>query len=199
MEANLLEYQQQLQRCELEAKEATKREQDLMQQLFEARARILEKEREVCNLQGQLAQELTEQQDLFRKVLERDHRIHRLLETPADSNARASDAGGTYNLSKTTVESHSRSAVGSPNVASCVRRVLPRTSCNNVPPKVGGPIMPMLPQHDMMFRPQATAGGVWQTKEQLPQNNFHWKASTAPPSPIVQGRGLRQMLANRVI
>lgn len=113
-----------LQCFEAEAIEARQREQVLVQQLYEARALIPEKEKEVCFLQGQITQELREQRELYREVVERDDKIVRLLKSRAGSKARearVSDAGEHLNVSKTSLQNCAGWNAGSPKVARSVR------------------------------------------------------------------------------
>lgn len=149
-----------------------KREQDLAQQLLEARTEILAKAREVSTLQAQLLEELTERQKLQRKVMEQFEEICRLQESPVGSQALASD-GQNCDVSKTAVENRSSLKAGTSNVANSVQ--------------------PTLPQQDMMFTPQVTPRGAWQQTEQSAQNNFCQqvrKVETALSSPRLQGRDL---------
>jgi len=71
---------QNIQRLEAEAKAATRREHDFLQQLCEARSHIIEKERKVCDLHDQLSLELTESQGLWRSLMKRDMQILSLQE-----------------------------------------------------------------------------------------------------------------------
>jgi len=115
---------QQLQCFEAEAIEARQREQVLVQQLYEARALIPEKEKEVCFLQGQITQELREQRELYREVVERDDKIVRLLKSRVGSKAQEaqkSDAGEYLNVSKPSLQNCPDRNAGSPKVARRVR------------------------------------------------------------------------------
>jgi len=167
-----LEMHQKLQILEAGAKEATMREQSLVQQLYEARAETLAKSQEVSDLQLQLVQELRERQKVCSKVMEREREILRLLESPVGSKARASDAAQNLGVSKTAAESPSSLKVGSSGIADGVSRLVSHKS------------LPTLPKHDIS--PKNTPHGSWQLKEQSPQTNFRWQATTVatePPSP----------------
>jgi hypothetical protein len=86
---------------EAEASAATKKELDLLEELYETKAQVLVKEGEVCDLQVQLAQELAEQQELHIKILEREKEICRLQKSSVNSQTLASNAGQNCDVSKT--------------------------------------------------------------------------------------------------
>lgn len=147
-----------IQYLEIEAKKTRKREQHILQQIHEAQALILDKDKEVCNLQGQILEELRERQELARKVLERDFEILCLQESGGGSQARSLDAD-KWSASKIAAESCCGSKVGSSNVASGVR-VMPASNS-----------LPTLPKQDMMV-----------SREQLPRQRSVRKLAVGPPS-----------------
>lgn len=155
----------------LRPKKNRKREQDIMQQIHEAQARILEKDKEVCNLQAQILEELRERQEMAREVLEKDFKILCLQESCAGSQARALDAD-TCSVFKTAAESSCSLKVGSSNVASGVRRTPASNSHVNQFANACGSILPTLPKQDMMFSPQ-----------QSPQRGVRQLQVTPPSSP----------------
>mmetsp|Transcript_72333 Transcript_72333/g.139945 ORF Transcript_72333/g.139945 Transcript_72333/m.139945 type:complete len:288 (+) Transcript_72333:107-970(+) len=157
------EYFRKIHCFEAEAIETARRAQVLEQLLNEVRAQIPEKEKEVCNLQCQLAQDLNINHGLVFEVLERDNKISRLLASPHGSKARAPDVGEHRSALETAVQSGASWNAVSSDVARCVRSLSPSN----------------------LFR-----RGDWPLKEQRPQNNYHWKASSAPPSPRGQRRGI---------
>lgn len=202
----MLVMHQKLQRREVGPKEGTKREQqDLVRQLCEAKAQILAKSKEVCELQVQLAQELSkrqklyskfverereilgllEQQKLYSKFMGREREILRFLESPVGSKARVSDIGQNCDMSKTAVVSPSSLKAGSSNVADGVRLLL---ACNP---------QPMTAPQAMIFSPQITHRVVRQPKEQSPQNNFCWKVATPLSSPMLTNRSVRAPLGRQ--
>jgi hypothetical protein len=160
-----------IQYLEIEAQKNRKREQDIMQQIHEAQARILEKDKEVCNLQAQILEELRERQEMAREVLEKDFKILCLQESCAGSQARALDAD-TCSVFKTAAESSCSLKVGSSNVASGVRLTPASNSHVNQFANACGSILPTLPKQDMMFSPQ-----------QSPQRGVRQLQVTPPSSP----------------
>jgi len=169
---------------EIELKEAKRREQDLMQQLFKARTQILDQGAEVCNLQIQLAEEIRERQGLLRELTEHDSQICSFQESHADSQAQALGSARERTVKKIAVRSGSwNSNAGSSTVAHGAAS----NSCIFPFPKACGPILPTLPEQDMKFTPQITPCRFWQQKEKSPGNNFRW---IAPSSPSVCGRGM---------
>jgi len=64
-----------IQSLEVELKETTKKQKDSVRQLYEAKAHITKKEKEVCDLQSQSLQDRTEKQRLFHEVRKRDNTI----------------------------------------------------------------------------------------------------------------------------
>lgn len=173
-----------------EAKEATHREQSLVQQLYEARTHIIKKEQEVCDLQNQLARELMERQGLFHEVVKRDKEIFCLQESRAGSNAPGSDACVESLVSTSAAESSSGSNTGSSNVA---RGDSAANLHSNIFP-THGPILPVLPNQDVTVSPQTTTRGCWNLHKPLTQTNVQWMAATAPSTP---SSSVRNIPANR--
>jgi hypothetical protein len=143
---------------EIELAKTKKREHDIMQKIDDAKVLILDKGKEVCNLQGQILEELRERQELARKVLERDFEILCLQESGGGSQARSLDVD-KWSASKIAAESCCGSKVGSSNVASGVR-VMPASNS-----------LPTLPKQDMMV-----------SREQLPRQRSVRKLAVGPPS-----------------
>jgi len=176
-----------IQYLEVKAKETRNREHNLMQQLYEARACIIEKGQEVCNLQNQIAQELSEKQGLLHDFFKRDLEILRLQKSRAVSQAGAIDVGDRCAASKTAAESCFSSKVESSNIASGARSVPASNSRINPFPQACGLILPTLPEQDTMFSPQIMTCVSRQQKEQPPHNNVRWMP---PSSPSVCGPGM---------
>jgi len=167
---------------ESRSKKATQREGVLLQQLYEARAYIIKKEKEVCDLQGQLQKELTERQELFYEVFKRDKNILCLQESLADLKAQASDADEKKIVSKAAVQSHSDLNAG--------RAIsLSGTHLNaNYVPKACGLILPTFPDQHATFSPQVARRGSWNADKQSTPTNFCSKSPTAPsPTWVIPG------------
>lgn len=122
-----------LQRYEAAAGDAVKREQELTQMLYEARARIIQKEQEVLNLQEQLAEEIRERQGLLHEVIERERKSINLKEGCTPSKVGMSDAGEKCGGLKTAKESRVSSPAKLTNIATT---------------------MPALPKQDLVLDPQ---------------------------------------------
>lgn len=156
------ECRRKIQLLEVQARETKMREQGILQDLYKAKVRLIEKGGEVCNLQDQIAHEMKESQGLVREILERDVKILHL------------QAGHQFVVSKTAAESCCSSKVGSSNVASGIRLIPANNSNMNHFTEASRSLQPTLSKQHMKFSPRVD----------VPQ------ALTAPSSPPVPGRCL---------
>lgn len=176
-------------RLQAEAEGTTNREQRLWEQLYETRAKVIEKEIEVCNLQAQLAEELALQQKLLIDGNERDNEIHHLLASSALSR-QVSDVGQNCNASKTGAESHSCSKARNSNVAPCVRQFSSPSAVGSESPSPGARSLILQP-----CSPQITVRGASQPKQPFPQTSFRRGAETETNLPMLAHRSTRASLA----
>jgi len=185
---------------EAEAEEAAQREQDLVQQLYEARSHIITKEKEVCDLQGQLSQELAETQRLWRSLIKRDRQILSLQVSLAGSNeshagSKESHAGskaGTSNadkkrfVRKTAAESHSGFNSESSTLAKGIRVKSDPSLHTTVSKMACAP-----PNQDALFSPRLSPRLRFpvslKPNHQPTQTSFQQMAATPPSSPRARG------------
>jgi len=168
-----------IQRLEAEGKKATQREKLLLQQLYNARAHVIEKEKEVCDLQGQLELELTKRQGLFYEIIKRDKKILCLQESLAGPKARTSDVDEKDFLSKTAAESRSGLNVeGATNLHS------------NSVTKACSLILP-LPNQPKTLSPRITPRSSWTSPRITPRGSRIAEKQSTLISPRITPRGSR--------
>jgi len=183
-------------------KEAVQEKQDSVRQLNKARAYIMKKEMEVCDLQGQLLQELTERQRMFREVIQRDETIIGLQKCCASSKARASDVGINYLALDPVLESRSGFNAGSSNFAGRVE-IMPATNLHANPfpghaarsTHTNCSMAPSLPIHVVQVKPMTRLG----TRQV--QTNFgmtHSLASQVDHTNAIPSLSMRSPMASQV-
>lgn len=186
---------------EAAAKEIIQRELDLTQQLCEARAHVIKKEQEVCDLQTQLAQELSEKGGVLRELMTRDEQIRYLQKSNAGSKASASKTRASSarllnvskqrSLPKTASQSCRELNAGSSNFANAVWLKPEPTLHATVSPNACSP-----PKQEMLVSPEVAIRGSWKPNQQATRSTAHRIAATAPSSPLPRPRDFPALANN---
>jgi len=167
-----------------EAREATQRELDLLQQLCEAKAHIVRKENEVCALQNQLAQALRENQALLREILKRNEEIDRLQKSHGSSKVQASLPEEGRCVSKTAAEGCSVLDDGRSGVEGVAKVRLATSLHANPLPKACRPMCSTLPSLDVLVSPRIASCSVLLSKSTMSYSGTASRQAVAPSSSV---------------